>query len=294
MKILVTGGDGFIARNLSELLKGEFDVRAAGRRELDLMDPGRVRDFLAANRFDVVIHAATYDAAPPHSTKDRSRVLESNLRMFFSVARCGAHYGRMIYFGSGAEFGRDHWRPRMDEAYFDAHVPGDQYGFSKYVMTKHALASANVVNLRLFGVFGRHEDWRVRVTSDICHKVVTGAPIVIRRNRRYDFLWMDDLARIVAWFVRNEPRHRVYNVCTGEAVLFREIAGKVLRLAGKSLPVEVEEEEGGVEYSGDNALLSAEMGGLGLTPFDEAIGALYRWYAADPGLFDAPAGIPPR
>jgi UDP-glucose 4-epimerase len=286
MKILVTGGDGFIARNLSEQLKGEFDVRAPGRRQLDLMEPERVRDYLVANRFDAVIHAATYDAAPEHSTKDPAKVLENNLRMFFSVARCREHFGKMIYFGSGAEFGRDHWLPKMSESYFDTHVPQDQYGFSKYVMTKFASASANVFNLRLFGVFGKYEDWRVRITSDVCHKVVSGSPIVINRNRRYDFLFVDDLVRIVAWFVRNTPRSRVYNVCTGEAIGFTAIAEKVLEIAGKSLPIEVGAEESGVEYSGDNALLEGEMGGVRVTPFDEAIGSLYRWYAANPGIFD--------
>src|SRR3989338_8096 len=118
MKILVTGGDGFIARNLNEQLSGEFDLVPANSRELDLLDPEKVADRIKAGSYDVVIHTATYDAAPKHSTNDPAVVLENNLKMFFNLARCKDHFGKMLYFGSGAEFSREHWMPKMNEAYF--------------------------------------------------------------------------------------------------------------------------------------------------------------------------------
>ena len=58
-KILITGGSGFIGRNLAEQLRAQYDVLAPSRQELDLHSDTAVRDYLAAHRFDVVIHAAT-------------------------------------------------------------------------------------------------------------------------------------------------------------------------------------------------------------------------------------------
>ena len=103
----------------------------------------QVYNFVKNEQFDVVIHTATYDAAPKNSLKDPAKVLENNLRMFFNIVRCQDYFGKMIYFGSGAEFGRENWKPKMKEVYFDQHIPEDQYGFSKYIMTKYAAIIEN-------------------------------------------------------------------------------------------------------------------------------------------------------
>ena len=148
-KILVTGGSGFIAKNLADQLTGQYTIINQNSKELNLLDPSTVYEFIKKGGFDVVIHAATYDAAARYSVKDPSRVFENNLRMFFALARCAEHFGKMIYFGSGAEFGRENWVPKMNEEYFDKYMPSDQYGMSKYVMTKYAAATGNIYNLRL-------------------------------------------------------------------------------------------------------------------------------------------------
>ena len=122
MKILITGGSGFIAKNLFEQLNNEYDISSLDVKELDLFDSPKVFDYLKENKFDVIIHAATYDAAAKFSTKDPAKVLENNLKMFFNIVRCKDYFGKMIYFGSGAEFSRENWIPKMNEDSFDKHI----------------------------------------------------------------------------------------------------------------------------------------------------------------------------
>ena len=74
-KILVTGGNGFIARSLVEKFKDRYDVLALNRKSLDLLDSSRVCEIIRENKTDIVIHTATYDAAPRFSTKDPEQVL---------------------------------------------------------------------------------------------------------------------------------------------------------------------------------------------------------------------------
>jgi GDP-L-fucose synthase len=57
------------------------------------------------------------------------KVLFNNLGCFFNLARCSHDYGKMIYYGSGAEYDKRYYLPKMTEDYFDAHVPVDDYGF---------------------------------------------------------------------------------------------------------------------------------------------------------------------
>jgi UDP-glucose 4-epimerase len=279
LKILITGGEGFIARNLREFLAADHEVIGLGHQEFDLLDTRCVADRLTAGRFDAVIHAATYDAAPKHSSKDPGKVLENNLRMFFNIARCKGQFGKMIYFGSGAEFSRPYWKPRMSEDYFDQHVPEDQYGLSKYVMTKYVLrAPCNIYNLRLFGVFGKYDDWRTRFVPNACCRVAMEIPVVMNQNRVFDHLYVNDLARIVNWCLKGQPRHNVYNVCSGRTYDFKTLADIIMKVAGKNLDVMAKIEGLGPEYSGDNSLLLGEFLDSSLSPIADALKELYYWY----------------
>ncbi len=278
MKILVTGGKGFIARNLAEALSSEHKVSSPGSGELDLLDSIKVADTLKSGGFDLVIHAATYDAAPKTSTKDPAKVLNNNLRMFFNIARWSGNFGRLIFFGSGAEFGRENWLPRMPESYFDKFVPSDQYGFSKYLMTKHALSGKNIYNLRLFGVFGKYEDWRYRFISNLCYQALTGREIVIHQDAVYDYTCIDDITGLVKIFIASDPKEKVYNACSGKAFSRKELAAKVLKVAGKDLKVVFEKSGFSGEYSGDNSRLLSEIKDFSFTPIDKAIEGLFDWY----------------
>ncbi len=286
MKILITGGNGFIARSLFEQLNIEQTVVSLNRKDLDLLDSSKVFDYIKSNQFDVIIHTATYDAAPKHSTKDPSKVLEYNLKMFFNIARCKDYFDKMIYFGSGAEFGRENWIPKMKEDYFDRHVPADQYGFSKYIMTKYTQLNSNIYNLRLFGVFGKYDDWRVRFISNACCNAVLNQPISINQNKFFDYLYIDDLIKIVNWFINNKTQKNVYNVCTGNVNDFKTLAEKIIKISGKRLDINIKTEGLGREYSGDNTLLLKELKDFEFISIDESIKALYDWYESNKHIIE--------
>ena len=59
MRILITGGSGFIGKNLAEQFASRYDVLAPSSAELDLLNDQAVREYLSAHRFDVIVHAAT-------------------------------------------------------------------------------------------------------------------------------------------------------------------------------------------------------------------------------------------
>ena len=278
MKILITGGNGFIAKNISEQLKEKYNVLLVNRHELDLLDSARVFDYIRNNQPNIIIHTATYDTAPKHTTKDPGKVLENNLKMFFNISRCKDHFDKMIYFVSGAEYSRKYWKPKMREDYFDQHVPEDQYGFSKYVMTKNALSSNNIYNLRLFGVFGKHDDWRTRFIPNACSQAALNLPIKINQNVFYDYLYINDLVKIVEWFINNKPKKKVYNICSGKVYDRKSLAEKIIKASSRDLEIKIETKVLGREYSGDNSLLLNELKNFSFTPIDEAIKSLYHWH----------------
>jgi GDP-L-fucose synthase len=280
MKLLLTGGSGFIGRNLREGLDGRHEVVAPPAGELDLLDEDAVARHLEQGKYDVVVHAATWNATR-NSRKDVSKVVRNNLRMFFNVARLRERYGRMIYFGSGAEYDLRKCVPNVGEGQFDLSVPADDYGFSKYVMAKYAECADNIYDLRLFGVFGKHEDWEIRLISNACCKVVWNLPVSIRQNVFFDYMDVKDLVGITEWFITNTPKHKHYNVCTGRTLDLRSIAEKVLAVSGKKLDIVVAKAGLGMEYGGDNSRLMAEMGGYRFVDMNASIRDLYSWYEAN-------------
>jgi len=106
--ILITGGNGFIAKNLKEKLSQcKYNQIYATRQELDLYDKDKIVEFITNNKIDIIIHTSVYDAAPKCTKNDKSLVLEKNLKMFLNVIKHSHKVEKIIYFGSGAEYVRD-------------------------------------------------------------------------------------------------------------------------------------------------------------------------------------------
>jgi UDP-glucose 4-epimerase len=285
MKILITGGGGFIGRNLVAQYGARHQVLAPARAELDLLDAAAVAGYLQLHRFDAVIHAATVRSN--RLLGSDPGLLERNCRMFFHLASHPRHFGRMLFLSSGAVYGREHSIQRIPESSFGRHIPSDPYGLSKYLCASSIAEAGNIFELRLFGVFGPHEDWRVRFISNACCRAVWDMPVTLRQNAFFDYLDVEDLGRLLEAFLTGEFRHRHYNVCAGRAIALRTLAEKVVRASAKPLEIELGRPGLGAEYSGDNAHMLSEIPGFQFRDMDDSILRLYRWYEERKSLIDA-------
>lgn len=277
MNLLITGGSGFIGRNLVEYYSQKHTVLAPSHAELDLLDEDKVRDFLLAHAIDVVVHGAT---KPGHrNADDPTNLVYSNTRMYFNLARSSHLFGKLIFLGSGAIYDMRHYRPKMAEEYFDEHVPADEHGFSKYIIASHMAHLDNAVELRLFGVFGKYEDYAIRFISNAICKTLFDLPVALRQNRYFDYLYINDLGPIIDFFMENEAEHKAYNVTPDQAVDLYSLAEMVVDASGKDLPILVGQDGLGPEYSGDNSRLRSEMPAVAFTPVAAAVRELYDWYS---------------
>ena len=299
MRILITGGSGFIGRNLAEQLASTYDVLAPSSAELDLLKEQSVRDYLSEHRFDVIVHTAT--TRSNRGLGAPADLLDRNCRMFFNLVRNAGLFGKMIHFGSGAEYDKTGLPSRVKEEYFDTRVPTDPYGFSKYICAKYTERSERLVELRLFAVFGQYEDYTVRFISNACCRAVKGLPIVLRQDIVFDYLYIKDLVKLAMWFIENDARHKAYNVCSGRPVAITELARMIAQISaqisGRNPNVSVLNGGIGQEYSADNSRMLAEMGGYQFWDLESAIRNLYSWYERNDSIkieslrFDEKANI---
>lgn len=277
MKILLTGGSGFIGRNILEsYLADEHTFYAPRHNELDLLDENAVRGFFSTHDIDIVIHGAV---RPGHrNAADRSGQLFHNTRMFFNIARNADRFNKLIFIGSGLVYDLRHYVPKMKEEYFDANVPADEGGFSKYITAKYIEKTDNIVELRIFGVFGRYEDYAIRFISNAICKTLYDLPITIRQNRRFDYIYIEDLMPILDYFIHHNTTCKSYNVTPDHAVELKQLAETVRAVSGKDVPIIIAQDGMGIEYSGDNRRLREEIPSLTFKPLDEAIRELTLWY----------------
>ena len=277
--VLITGAGGFVGRNLTEHLAGKYQVYPLRHHELDLLDADAVADFFAHNRIDVVVHCAAvggsrltrYDA-------NSTDVVEKNLRMFVNLQRSLPKQAHMLHFGSGAEYSKPHYRSKMPETYFDAHVPNDAYGFSKYVISRLIEPQERVTCLRIFGLYGKYEDYRYKFISNSIVKNLLGLPIVINQNVVFDYLFVDDFVKIVDCFVEKRPTQRFYNITPSESVDLLTVSQLINQVSNFQSNTVVLNEGLNTEYSGDNTRILAELGGYSFTPYAEGIAQLHRYY----------------
>ena len=285
MKILITGANGFIGRNLAEKLSGTYQTVFPAKEELNLLNQGNVEAYLRRHKFDVIIHSAgVRSSAGALSTP--YDFLGGNLRMFFNLERCRSCYGRLYYFGSGAEYDMRHYVPYMKESYFGTHIPEDPYGFSKYVMSK-ACRGSNIYDLRLFGVYGKYEEWERRFISNAICRALKGMDITIQKNVYFDYLWIDDLSSIMRWFIENEPLHRHYNVCRGSRIDLYSLACMVREILGTDCGIAVGQQGWKPEYTGSNERLMDEMGNFLFAGYEESIRELCEYYKSNISMIDA-------
>ncbi len=278
-KILITGSTGFIGKNLTETLEREYNIYNPTKKELDLINTKNVENYLKKNKFDVVIHAANTNSTRNINTTSYE-IIDRNLRMFFNLERCNAYYGKMYYFGSGAEYDMRNYIPNMDEEYFGQNIPQDPYGFSKYVMSQETMKNNNIYDLRLFGVFGKYEEWERRFISNAICRCIYDLPITIKQNVYFDYLYVDDLVNIMKWFIENTPQNKHYNVCTSDKISLLELGERVLQRSGKNLDIIISQPGLKREYTGCNKRLLNEIGCVNFTSIDLAINNLYKYYLA--------------
>ena len=274
-RILLTGGSGFIGRNILESdLAKKYEIIAPSHRELDLLDDKSVDLYFAKNTFDCVLHSAV---KPCHrNAKNRDALFESNMRIFLNLERNKDSYAKFINFGSGAIYGQFQDITNATEKEIFSVVPQDEHGVCKYAVHKIIENLPNFVDLIIFGIFGKYEDWEIRFISNALCKSIYGLPITLRQNRRFSYIDVNDLMAILELFIENTPKYKAYNIVPNSYVELANIAKMIVK---NSTDLKIASDGFGLDYYGDNQRLISEFPNVKFTRIEDSISKLYDFYA---------------
>lgn len=242
--ILITGSDGFIARNLIKKLNN-YNIIATNRNSLNLNDTERVQSFVKSNNFDVIINTATYGGN--RLLQDDYSWVYYNCLMLYNFFEVKDYYGKLIHFGSGAELDRS--RDINESSDIDNLFPKDPYGMSKNIIYHLTKNINNFYNLRIFNVFNEDELITRMMRSSITN-YINRKPIKIFQNKYMDFFHFDDFQKLIEYYINNDNCPNSLNCSYDKKYSLLDISMIINNLSDYNVPVEIENPNLGKSYTG--------------------------------------------
>lgn len=246
MKVLVTGGAGFIGSHSAkrliregyevvivdnfneyydpELKRARIDNLLSGTRfklyEADIADFESLRKIFQENKIDIVLHQAA-QAGVRHSLQEPFVYEKSNLKGTLNVLECCKEFKvkKLVFASSSSVYGKRNKVPFSEEDRTDAPV-------SLYAATKkaaevmcysyHSLYKISMVGLRYFTVYGPwgRPDMALFGFTD---KILKGEPIDVygERNMKRDFTYIDDIVNGTVTALEKDFDFEIFNLGYG-------------------------------------------------------------------------------
>lgn len=305
MKLLVTGGLGFVGTNFADFASARhairiFDNGSAGDPQPpvlrdgieivrgDVRDAGAVRD--AAKGIDAILHLAAQTGVVESLDDPRTSVdinVDGTLNVLEAARAAGV--SRVVIASSNAAVGDQ--EPPMDEQ--KVARPISPYGATK--LAGEALCSAftaayglETIALRFSNLYGPWSVHKGSVVASFFRAALAGKPLIVHGDGRQtrDFLFTDDLNRGLETALSHPSARGVYQIASGTETAIGELAAAVKRLvdADSLGPVRLEyvgSRVGDVarNYSSINKI-AAEMGFSPVVPLDEGLKRTWAWFRA--------------
>ena len=275
MKILVTGGAGFIGSHIAEYLvqRGDdvtvLDNLNTGRKEnlakindkINFVN-GNIRDYKLLEKLvsdtDGVFHEAAL-ASVQDSFNMKDEYFDVNVNGTENVFKLAKEYGfKVVYASSSSVYGNPKKIPINED---DDRKPINPYAETKLdgevLAKKYSEMGVKVIGLRYFNVFGKRQSKEYAgVIKLFLHNIQQKKSPKINGDglQTRDFVHIDDVVRANIFAMDSDINHKFFNVGSGSAISILDLANLIIGASGLSLkPIH------GPELSGDVRATQADI-----------------------------------
>ncbi len=267
--IIVTGAAGFIGSAIAKDLNnsGRTDLLLVDRftkpakwknvvdlKFIDFIDRDRLLERLEKGEFKDVGLVIHMGACTDTTEFDMNYLMNQNYEYSKSLCSwCLKNGARFIYASSAAVYG-DGSKGFNDSDELTMHLsPLNPYGFSKLLFDKWLINTGNVnlvTGMRFFNVFGPNEYHKNKMSSIVYRSYPMAKKEGVVRlfksyvkdiengDQRRDFIYIKDVLKVTNFLIKNEKVKGIFNVGTGKARSFNDLAASILNALNKKPIIE--------------------------------------------------------
>ncbi|MGB9747191.1 MAG: ADP-glyceromanno-heptose 6-epimerase [Bacteroidales bacterium] len=267
--IVITGAAGFIGSALAHYLNEQFYNDLVLVDDFSRTDKGRnlkglqYTALVPRDEFDHWLDGNhrlvqfVFHLGARTDTAEFNRVVFERLNLNYSKmvwARCVQYGLPLVYASSAATYGLGEHGYRDDHAIVPFLKPLNPYGESKNEFDKWVLEQKQTpyfwAGFKFFNVYGPNEYHKGRMASVVFHAYKqikeTGKMKLFRSHRedfkdgeqKRDFVYVRDVVRVLFYFMHHRKDSGIYNLGTGKARTFLDLARNVFRAMGKEEIIE--------------------------------------------------------
>lgn len=301
MRILATGGTGFLGRHLIPALEAAgHDVLAPRSAECDLRRPGALAAFCGDRRFDLILHMAAWTRAGSFCRENVGEQWRVHQAMDSQVLGFWADQPaptRLVCFGTSVAYAPSlelhHEEHYLDgepsEHYFGyAMAKRSLYGGARAISAQYGLPFIYLVPSTLYGP-GYHLDGRpLHFVYDLVRKILRGArygedvTLWGDGHQRRELVFIDDAVSWILGLIESEEAWKAgaINLGAGSDASIREFAEEICRAAGyafEDIQFDTDAFVGAQAKRLGTCRLEALLPGRQQTPLRDGVAATVEW-----------------
>lgn len=197
---------------------------------------------------DVIIHMGACSAT---TEKDGDFLIKNNYEYSKKLWEISARDNiKFIYASSAATYGLGETGYEDEESKISELKPLNKYGYSKQIFDVWALKQEKKpklwAGLKFFNVYGPNEYHKGRMASVVLHAfnqaILEGEVKLFKSHRAdyedggqlRDFVYIKDVVKVIKYFADGNGESGIYNLGTGKARSFYDLAMNTMKFAGKN------------------------------------------------------------
>jgi len=217
MKVLITGGNGMVARNISHLAENQnFDLVAPSRSELDLLDYEKTLAFIQNFKPDAVVHCAGQVGGIQANMADPTGFFFNNIQMGLNIVRASqqTNIENLINLGSSCMYPRNAQNPLKESQVLQGELEPTNEGYAlakistarycDYLNQQFGVAYKTLIPCNLYGYWDKFDPQKSHMIPAVIRKIHEAhsnkqevVDIWGSGNARREFMFSLDLADFI-------------------------------------------------------------------------------------------------